>query len=122
MRFAPAARRLTMWAALLAVLLAALAPTLSRAMAAADGPGALEVCSVAGRAPDDGTPADGVAHPFEHCPWCSGHLPTPALPPAPPATVPAAEVVREWPAAFLAAPATPHAWSSARARAPPSLA
>lgn len=122
MRFAPATRRLTMWIALLALLMAALAPSVSAALAAERGVGWLEICSAAERKAPGEVPDGAGTHLFEHCPYCSVHFPAPALPPAPQAFVPAAEAVRDWPAAFLSAPRTLHAWSAAQPRAPPFLA
>lgn len=63
------------WIALFAVLLNALAPTLSYAMAAGRGGAVVEMCTsfglkkvVVSKAGGDGAPS--VAHGIKHCPFC----------------------------------------------------
>lgn len=100
------------WLALLAVLAAALLPTLARA-AAASAPAWAEVCSA------DGTRGlPDAAHALEHCPFCAPSA-TPSLPPA------AASGLALLPLAFARPATAPHAaapapaWRGAEARAPP---
>jgi hypothetical protein len=114
-------RIVTSWIAALAVLLAALAPALSHAM----GSSWVEVCTFEGSkwvqvdAGDD-TGAPSASHTFEHCPFCSLHVPTPGVPPASTVLPLVLAPTDEFPLAFLAAPRTLHAWVSAQPRAPPS--
>jgi len=119
-----ARRRLSAWIAILAVLLASLAPTVSHAWGQAKGASLTEVCTAQGSkwvqddaAPSKGSP--GVAHLLDHCPYCSLHaqalgMPAPAGAPALPAAL-----AHERPAAFVQAARSRHAWPSARPRAPP---
>jgi Protein of unknown function (DUF2946) len=124
MRAARAHAQFTSWIAILAVLLASLAPTLAHAFRSDAGVSWIEVCTTQGakwiQAGDD-TPerAPATAHVIDHCPYCSLHTPTLALPPTAtpaPALLP---LSHEVPPAFLAAPRTLHAWVSAQPRAPP---
>lgn len=78
MRFRRASRVLTSWIAVVAILMAALAPSISSALGAGNGASWLEVCSSVGAKwvqPDGSTseqaPASGNVHLFEHCPYCS---------------------------------------------------
>lgn len=117
-------RRLTTWIAALAFLLASLAPSLSHALASAGRADRVEVCTVQGSkwvaASEDGSERAPVsAHLLEHCPYCSLHVPTPALPPATHLAHLPLRLSHEVPLAFLAAPHTLHAWASAQPRAPP---
>ena len=112
----------------MAILMAALAPSISHALGAKNGASWVEVCTTVGAKwvqPDgsvtDKAPASGYAHPFEHCPYCSLHANAIAIPPAPLALVPALALSHPLPAAFLAAPRTLHAWVSAQPRAPPQF-
>jgi hypothetical protein len=118
--------RLTQWIAILAVLLASLAPTLGHALGNASGGSWVEVCTSQGsrwiQAAEDGSQhAPASAHLLEHCPYCSLHSPTFGLPPAPVTPLMASGVSHVVPLAFLAAPRTLHAWSSAQPRAPPLI-
>lgn len=118
-----AARRLATWIATLAVLFAALAPTLSHALAGSQ-PGAswVEVCSASGSrwlpaADDEGSrPA---SHTLEHCPYCSLQSDLPLLPAAVHAALPQPRAATFVPAAFLSAARTLYAWTTAQPRAPP---
>lgn len=122
MRASRAHARLTSWIAVLAVLLASLAPSLSHALAPAAGSTWTEVCTVEGskwvQAGDDGS-APSAAHVLDHCPYCSLHTPTPGLPPAAPVVQLPLAAAQAVPRAFLAAPRTLHAWVRAQPRAPP---
>lgn len=134
-------RHAAVWIALLAVLLAALAPSVSQALgfARGAGPSWVEVCSAegakwvpadagAGASADDASADDGTshgpaaAHWMEHCPWCSLHQPALAVPPAPAALPLVNGLTEALPRAFLQAPRTLHAWASAQPRAPPLTA
>ncbi len=126
MRLHRPARLLTGWIAGLALLFAALAPTLAQAFAPRADASWVEICTAQGPArvdvdADTGPAHDGAkkAHTFEHCPYCSTQAHGPALPPAP-LGVPSLGGAEALPRAFLAAPRTLHAWVSAQPRAPPS--
>lgn len=112
------------WIAVLAILLSALAPSLSQALAAGTGSNWVEVCTAQGSkwmaAGEAGTePAPASAHVLDHCPYCSLHAPALGLPPV--ASMPPLLLQRahEVPRAYLAARRTLHAWVSAQPRAPP---
>lgn len=122
-----ALRRLLLWTAALAVLMAALAPAVAQAVMTGSGASWVEVCTAQGAkwisVDDAGDPSTSKAmHGLEHCPYCSLQLPTADLPPTPPAQLPAPVRVAMFPPAFEAAPRTLHAWVSAQPRAPPALA
>lgn len=125
-------RRLTAWVALFALVLGALAPTVTQAMVAAGDRGDwLEVCSVSGMAwikadtgevskqqPDGSAPGNGVS---PHCPWCTLHggaagLPTAAVQPDLSARL------TDLPPAFYRAPLATSIWAPAHSRAPPFAA
>lgn len=114
-------RRLSLWLTLVALLMGALAPSLSQAMS---GPGPqswADICS--STAPDSGhepAPAD-TAHPFEHCPYCSLHHPTPGLPPSPLRLALPDDLRHEQPLLFLSGPSSQHHWTAASPRGPPAL-
>lgn len=123
----PAKRTFTVWWALAAMLMMALAPTLSLGMQAKAGGSLVELCTALGTrwvtldAAEPGTAEsrpDTPAHLFEHCPYCALHADT--LGPAP--SVPAVGLLPlnfEAPRLFLAAPRTLHAWLAAQPRGPP---
>lgn len=128
MRSSRAARSLTSWIAILAILMAALAPSISHALGAPQGASWIEVCSAVGAkwvqpgdASTDTAPAPADAHPFEHCPYCSLHSDALAIPVAPVVVALAPRLSGRPPSAFLAAPRTLFAWLSAQPRAPPVL-
>ncbi len=119
-------RRFITWLALGVLVLAALAPAVSRALASAQGDAwaLAQVCSAdAGQrgGADGGTPG-GTAHAFEHCPFCALHSDGWGLPPALPAQAEAPALRHALPALFLQAPRPLFAWAAALARAPPVLA
>lgn len=103
------------------LVLATLAPGLSRALAAtraAEAPWGI-VCTAPGSVGDESP--DGAAHAlFDHCPLCLWHADLPALPPGtaqhrlPPPPLPL------WPGLFLWAPRPLPAWAAARPRGPPA--
>ncbi|MBL8315367.1 MAG: DUF2946 domain-containing protein [Rubrivivax sp.] len=120
------------WFALVAMLALAMLPTVSRAMASAqgDGGGWVEVCTAQGmvRMALEGTADDlphGPASPgsasghLDHCPYCSLSAHAVGLPPAPPPALGLSAGAGHLPPLFLLAPRTLFAWSSAQPRAPP---
>ena len=122
------ARRLTARIAALAMALAALAPAITHALAAAHGEHHrwVEVCTATGArmlpVPTDaeGAPIAPNAHPIDHCPYCSPGASPDALPASPAAAMPAGIASQFVPSAFLHAPRPQHAWLAARPRAPPA--
>lgn len=125
-------RRFTAWVALFALVLGALAPTVTQAMVAGgDRADWLQVCSVSGMVwvkadtgevrdhqPDSSAPVSDAS---QHCPWCTLHggaagLPVVALhldlPPR----------LSDLPPAFYSAPLAATAWAPAQSRAPPFAA
>ncbi len=114
-------RRLSLWLTLVALLMGALAPSLSQAMRAQGPQSWADVCSTA--APADGhEPAPGdAAHPFEHCPYCSLHHPTLGLPPSPLRLSLPDDLRHEQPLLFLSGPSGQHNWTAASPRGPPAL-
>jgi hypothetical protein len=126
MRFRRTTRVLTSWMAVLAILMAALAPSISHALESKNGPSWVEICTSvgakwvnAGGDAGDEAPSFPGAHPQEHCPYCSLHVNAIAIPAAPVAVFPVLLPAGDFPIAFLAAPRTLHAWVSAQPRAPP---
>ena len=126
MRLRRVNRLLFSWMAALAVLMAALAPTVSHALAARNGGFSTQVCTPTGTkwvqvnsATSDQAPAPGDLHTLEHCPYCSLHAQAIALPVAGDLALPV-RLGCEPPATALAAPpAGLTAWPSAQPRAPP---
>jgi hypothetical protein len=125
MRFRCTTRTLTPWIAVLAILMAALAPAISHALMSGTKASWVEVCTsagarwvnVAGDADEQPTPAG--AHALDHCPYCSLHVDAVDVPVGPAPTVGAALPSHAPAVARQASPRPRHAWASARSRAPP---
>lgn len=122
------------WIAALAILFGAMAPTISRAMAAtvsqaAPADPSMEVCTmlgmkmilVADHVAHGGKPAPvGTDHMLEHCPYCAVHA-TPALLPPPAPTLSALPAIAAaYPPLFYRSATKPFAWSPASPRGPPA--
>jgi hypothetical protein len=117
---------LTRWIAMLAVLLAALVPTVSHAIAAAQGASWAGICTAQGpksfqAGPQDPSNAPIVGHALEHCAYCSIHAPVLGVPAVAPSAPPAFDQEAVPLRVLLAAPRTLHPWSSPQPRAPPSI-
>jgi hypothetical protein len=88
--------RLTAWIAIFAILLAALAPGVARALSSSQKAMPwTDICAVAGTqgAPDLAPPSGSGSHDggaFKHCPFCLTHAGHVALPTAPLVAVPEA--------------------------------
>lgn len=125
-------RRITTWVALLALVLGALAPTVTQAVVSGgDRADWLQVCSVSGMVwvqadtgqvsdppPDGNAPMSDVS---QHCPWCTLHggaagLPVVAL------SFDLPQRLTDLPPAFYRAPLTATVWAPAQSRAPPLAA
>lgn len=124
-------RRFTAWVALLALVLGALAPTVTQAMVAGgDRAEWLEVCSVSGmvwvkadtgevaQQPDGGAPMGEAS---QHCPWCTLHGGAAGLPTSQ-ARLPLPPRLTDLPPAFYRAPLSATGWAPAQSRAPPIAA
>ena len=124
-------RRCAAWIACFAILLAALAPSISQAIANAKqetGSGWAEICSVAGirfvqvdDGASDGGKSDGKAMQMEHCAFCSTHAGSVGLPPSPVLPLLVASGTAIFPALYYQSPAPLFIWSTAQSRAPPAL-
>lgn len=125
MPFRRVTRRLATWIAVLAVLMAALAPAISHALASDGSSAWIEVCTAQGsrwlqadaERGEDSTPGTGQT--LKHCPYCNLHPNVLGIPPTPVMALPASESATAVPRAFLAAPHTLPVWTSAQPRAPP---
>ncbi|MDI1259926.1 DUF2946 domain-containing protein [Aquabacterium sp.] len=125
-------RRWTAWLALCAILMGALAPTVSHAMRAwSHSPISwVEVCSSTGNkliamtTSDRADPSGGLPsgeHAGEHCPFCLVHAHDAAMLPATPAVMAlSTPITDELPFLFLHAPRSLFAWAPSQARAPPT--
>lgn len=132
-RLPHSSQRLLAWFVCVTLLLAAFAPTASRAMAASGPHGAewSEVCTAAGTvwiSLRDGSTAT-QERPDEHatgehgnCPWCSLQSDTLAVLPTAVPSLPAPLLPALLPRLFLDAPRPLFVWTAARPRGPPVLA
>jgi Protein of unknown function (DUF2946) len=113
------------WIAIATLLLAALVPTLSHALAFQIRPDRVEICTAQGmqwvgsaESGLDGSTPEAI-HFLEHCPFCLTPGPVLGLPAADPLVGLLAGLSDAPPSAFLAAPRRLYAWASAQPRAPP---
>jgi hypothetical protein len=123
-------RRFAAWAACLAMLMSALAPSVSHALALGRGVNIvwMVVCSVRGAklveadgvAKETGKPAsqDALGQ-AGYCPFCSTHAASFALPPAAAALFQVAGGKHVRPLLFYQSPEPLAIWSNAHSRAPP---
>jgi hypothetical protein len=132
-------QRFFTWIAIVAMMVSALAPAISRAMGPDEnGRYFIEVCSAAGMhrialTADEAAfyggqavPADdgegGNAPMLDHCPYCSASFNLPMLPAADRMPVFAVAGSQSAPKLFFVSPRPLFAWSSAHPRAPPASA
>ena len=120
-------RRFAAWIACIAMLFAALAPSISQAMSALPGDTFTEICSTSGSkfvkvtaSTDDASHQSkhNVVH-VEHCPLCATHAGTFALPPSAGFIIPLIETQETHPLLFFQAPHPLAIWTAAQSRAPP---
>jgi hypothetical protein len=123
-------RRFAAWAACLAILMSALAPSVSHALALARGSDIawMEVCSVAGtklvkadvgvKKADAPTTHDAMGQ-AGHCPFCSTHAASFALPSAASPAFQLTGSARMRPLLFYQSPQPLAIWTDAHSRAPP---
>ncbi|MFZ4876344.1 DUF2946 domain-containing protein [Janthinobacterium sp. Mn2066] len=125
-------RRLAAWIACFAILLSALAPSISQAVAHAkqeSGSGWVEICSMAGirfvkvEADQSGIgQPDGKAMQMAQCAFCSMHAGSVGLPPTSPVLPLRIDVgTAMQPALYYQSPNPLFVWSTAQSRAPPGL-
>ncbi len=131
-------KRLQIWIACLAILLNALAPSVSHALSRMAGPSKMiEICSASGTrwissevastivgaqfsAQEPST--DSPLHHLEHCPFCMTHAGSFALP-APSSTLFAIQGGHDlFPSLFYHSPFPLFSWSAAHPRGPPASA
>ncbi|MNR76119.1 hypothetical protein D3C72_67740 [compost metagenome] len=125
-----AKQKLVSWIAFIAILMAALAPTISHAMKSHDGlsTALMEICTVEGMRMVDTGPADKSsddkskhsAH-MEDCPYCRVVSALPGLPPTEWQWLPAPVGKAVLPRLFYQAPALHTSWLPPQSRAPPAL-
>ena len=131
MNFSRLTRRITAAFACLAILMAALAPSISHALSDPGKSRSLwaEICSSAGLkmvkldlGPTSPTPpAHGEpASAFDHCPFCQTHGGMPALPPSVTLILPAYQGNFPFPSLFYQAPRPLFTWASPQSHAPPA--
>jgi hypothetical protein len=120
-------RHFAAWIACIAMLFAALAPSMSQAMAVMPGSTWTEICGMGGTrfikvtsaAGDVSDPAPSdVAH-VDHCPLCATHADSFALPPTARYFVPLIDTGETHPFLFFQSPQPLAIWHLAQARAPP---
>jgi hypothetical protein len=122
-------RRITAWIASFAILLAALAPSISHAVAAAKNipNGWTEICTVAGaklvKLDDTSSkqaPTHKMSH-FEHCPFCLSHAVALGLPSGVDIVMPVVDGTSVFPVLFYQASHPLFAWVATQPRAPPAV-
>ena len=125
MRLRRPTRLVSSWLAILAVLMAALAPAITQALPDPGTPVAVEVCTAQGAqwldvtSSGDPTPSPGLGHALHHCPYCSLHADALVLP-VMPGAVPALPRPQAAPALLPAeVPSADRPWTCAQPRAPP---
>lgn len=125
-------RRLIAWIATFAILLAALAPSISHAVAAAKGEKSLwvEICSIAGSKLVRVGDADGAKDPaapvqkpmsMEHCPFCFTHAGSTGILPSAEFVLPPAAGKPVAPSLYYHSPRPLFNWAPAQSRAPPAF-
>jgi len=123
---------LTVWMALFALLLGALAPTISHALAKKPSPVMLEICAVDGmrvidisaQTANGETDNSGGSHHLLHmedCPFCRIAAHTPMLLPKDWQFFPLPASAHPYPTLFYQAHDPLFAWAPAQSRAPPAL-
>ncbi|MFC0132847.1 DUF2946 domain-containing protein [Massilia eurypsychrophila] len=120
--------RFAAWIACFAMLVAALAPSVSHALSMSRGGTWSEICSVGGTkfvkvSLDQGGIADPATQDsihLEHCPFCATHAGSFALPPNAGFILPLIETQDTHPFLFFQAPHPLAIWTVAQSRAPPA--
>lgn len=120
-------RRYAAWLACFAILFAALAPSVSHALAATAGATWAEVCSTGGAKlvkvsadqDEKSSPVTEKSSHFEHCPFCATHGGSFALLPNADVVVPLLQAQSSRPFLFYQAARPLPIWTVAQSRAPP---
>lgn len=121
-------RHLAAWIACIAMLFAALAPSIALAIPVSTGEPVMQICSVDGMAEaaklakaDAAASKSSAADPVhvKHCPLCVNHAGAMALPPATSISVVPAAAQASYPALFFQSPRPLAIWTAAQSRAPP---
>jgi len=122
---------LAAWIASFAILLAALAPSISHAIAVAKGADVswLEICTtdgakvikVAGQQSPASPSSSEKGMQSGHCPFCFTHADSVALLPMAPLDMPVVSGTYHFPTLFYQSSHPLFAWSSAQPRAPPAI-
>lgn len=131
MRMTKAKHGFAVWIACLAILMAALAPAISHAVAAAKGAPNdwMEICTITGSkmvmvdaepAPQAPASSEHSVH-FEHCPFCLSHAGNLGLLPAIDFVLPLVSGDHVLPSLFYQSSRPLFAWAVAQPRAPPAL-
>ncbi len=129
MRMNKITRQFAAWIACFAIVLAALAPSISQTLHAAERSNVswLEICSAAGaklikvadnQSSHPGSPAKKNIH-SEHCAFCSTHAGSFALPPTASFVLPVLDGADVFPALFYQSHRPLFVWTVAQSRAPP---
>lgn len=130
-------RHLAAWIGSFAILLAALAPSISHALAAANGGRTtlMEICSITttkfvevaevaevadNQSNTSPAPAEKSGMHFEHCPFCLSHAGSFALLPVSTFAMPVVIGVPALPFLFYQSPRPLFMWTTAQSRAPPA--
>ena len=120
-------RRLLAWIACLAMLFAALAPSMSHAMTSVQGDTWAEICTAggakmvkvgAGQDITSGLQTPDALH-LEHCPFCATHAGATAPPPSAGFVLPLVVTQAAFPSLYFHAPRPLPVWTAAQSRAPP---
>ena len=126
MRISGGCRLAFIWLAVVATLMATLAPSIAQALSTSSGGDWASVCSAVdasdagARTAGTGLPdPPGHLHAFEHCPYCAMHSDLAPPPPPPSLASDATVAFAERPTAFLNAPRRSWIWVAAQPRAPP---
>ncbi len=113
----PVTRRCAAWLACIAILFAALAPSISQALSTASSATQTEICSTGATKLVKVTA--GKALHFQHCPFCATHAGSFALPPSASLAMPLPEARHSRPFLFYQSPRPLPIWTVAQSRAPP---
>ena len=125
-------RHVAAWIACIAMLFAALAPSIALAFPVSTGEPVMQICSVDGMAAaakvDKLAKADPAASKssaadqvhVKHCPLCVNHAGAMALPPAANSSIVAMPAQAFYPDLFFQSPRPLAIWAAAQSRAPPA--
>lgn len=125
-------RHVAAWIACIAMLFAALAPSIALAFPVSTGEPVMQICSVDGMAAaakvdmlakaDAAASKSSAADPVhvKHCPLCVNHAGAMALPPVANSSIVAMPAQAFYPELFFQSPRPLAIWAAAQSRAPPA--